>query len=105
MYVLIDDRVIVANGFESGFEREGISLTGMQPGHEQGAGLKHRFAKQHARRDRRARIMPFVEILIGAPGTAGHKSLSFMGDDFVHEEKWRPMRDELLDFVHGYNFK
>ena len=32
MYVLIDDRVIVANGFESGFEREGISLTGMQPG-------------------------------------------------------------------------
>ena len=32
MYVLIDDRVIVANGFASGFEREGISLTGMQPG-------------------------------------------------------------------------
>ena len=32
MFVLIDERAIVANGFASGFEREGIAMTGFQPG-------------------------------------------------------------------------
>ena len=32
MFVLIDERAIVANGFASGFEREGVSMTGFQPG-------------------------------------------------------------------------
>ncbi|NDA46111.1 MAG: DNA-binding response regulator [Alphaproteobacteria bacterium] len=32
MYILIDDRALVANGFMAGFEREGVSLTGFVPG-------------------------------------------------------------------------
>ena len=70
------------------------------PRHVQRARLKNRFAQQHARRDRRARIVSFVEILVRAPRALRRQAVGRFGYDFVHKQKRRTVRDEVSDLGH-----
>ena len=65
------------------------------------AGLKHRFAQQHAGSDRRAGIVALVEILVGAPGAFRGQSVGGFADDLVDKQEWRTMRNQVGDFGIG----
>ena len=67
--------------------------------HEERACLKNGLAKKHAGRDGRARVMAAIKVLILAPCAAGGKPVGGFGDDFVHKQKRRTVRDEFCDCV------
>jgi len=68
-------------------------------GHEERAGLENRFAEEHARGDRRRRIMAAIEILLGPPSALGSERVAIRTQDTVDKEKRRAVRDQRGDFI------